>query len=217
MKKQLAPAAIILALVLSVPISVLVVAEGSRFLIKKEAVKVWEWPQTSEVFPPGKPFNFFVVRYHKAPVGLEEFGPYGLSAYLSDVPELGVLLVAWNIKTKEDGSLNFDSATFAHRLESNWFVADPGFIVSAAPGFTKVDSVLVYVVYRRRMGSSPKIADREKVVAEYLFDFSTKTFVSVVFKIMDPDDQSREIYRFELDLKKTPVGEKVIEKEKRVR
>lgn len=188
-----------------------------QFPLTREIAKVWEWPQVNEVFPPGRPYNFFVVRYHRAPAGSEKFGPYGLSASLRDVPELGVLLIAWNIKNTNSGDFDISSATFAHKLENDWYQADPGLIIRAAPGFQKVDSVLVYVVYRRRMGSNPKIAGREKVVAEYLFDFSTKTLISVIFKIMDPDNQFGEIYRFELDLKKTPVGEKVIEKEKRVR
>lgn len=186
-----------------------------QFPLPLEVAKVWEWPQVNEVFPPGKPYNFFVVRYHRAPVGLEKFGSYGLSAYLRDVPELGVLLIAWNIKKTESGTFDIGSATFAHKLENDWYQADPGLIIRAAPGFQKVDSVVVYVVYRRSVGSNPKISGREKVVAEYRFNFSTKTLVSVIFKIMDPYDQSREVYRFELDLNKTPVGEKIIRKEER--
>lgn len=202
-------------LLILVPVNVFAGETIKQFPLTREVAKVWEWPLVNEVFPPGEPFNFFVVRYHRAPAGLEKFGPYGISAYLKDVPELGVVLIAWNVKKNENRMFDISSAIFAHKLENNWYQADPGLIIRAAPGFQKVDSVVVYVVYRRSVGYNSKIAGREKVVAEYRFNFSTKTLVSVIFKIMDPHDQSREFYRFELDLKKTPVGEKTIEKEER--
>lgn len=184
-----------------------------QFPLTREVARVWEWPQANEVSAAGRPYDFFTVRYHQAPVGSEKFGPYGLSAYLKDVSELGVVLIAWNIKINTDGSYNFESAIFAHRLENDfWFVADPGFIVRTGVGFKDVVSV---VVYRRVVGSNPKIAGREKVVVEYRVHYSTKTVTSIIFKMMDPNDSSKEIYYFQLELNKTPVGEKTIKKEER--
>lgn len=207
---------LLITFLILVPVNVFAGGKTEQFPITREVAKVWEWPQVNEVSPPGEPFNFFVVRYHRAPAGLEKFGPYGLSAYLKDVSELGVVLIAWNIKKTESGIFDISSATFAHKLESDrWYRADLGLVLRAAPGFQKVDSVVVYVVYRRAVGSNPKIAGREKVVAEYRFNFSTKTLVSVIFKIMDPSDSSKEIYYFQLELRKTPVGEKTIRKEER--
>ena len=195
------------------PVSVFASEKTEQFPITREVAKVWEWPQVNEIFPAGEPYNFFVVRYHRAPAGLEKFGPYGFSASLKDVPELGIVLAAWNIKRSTDGSYNFESATFAHRLENNfWFVADPGFIIRAGVGFKDIVSV---VVYRRVVGSNSKIAGREKFVAEYRIRYSTKTLTSIIFKMMDPDDPSKGVYYFQLELDKTPVGEKTIRKEER--
>lgn len=214
MKKQLTPAILVLVLVLSAPIiASAATEEEGGFPVKKEVAKVWEWPLVNEISPPGEPYNFFVIRYHRAPLGLERFGPYGLSAYLREVPELGVILVAWNIKRSTDGNYNFESAVFVHRLENDfWFVASPGFIIRAGVGFKDIVSV---VVYRRVVGPHPKIAGREKVVVEYRVRYSTKTLTSVIFKIMDPNDSSKEIYYFQLELSKTPAGEKTIKKEER--
>lgn len=214
MKKQLTPAILVLVLVLSASIIASAATErDGGFPVKKDVAKVWEWPQVNEIFPPGEPFNFFVVRYHQVPAGLEKFGPYGLSVHLRDVPELGVVLVVWGISKNPDGNYNFKSATFAHRLENDfWFVADPGFIINAGVGFKDIVSA---VVYRRVVGPSSKIAGREKIVTEYRVRYSTKTLTSIIFKMMDPADSSREVYYFKLELAKTPVGEKTIEKEER--
>ena len=104
----------------------IVVLSGKKtelFPIAREAVKVWEWPQVKEISPPGEPYNFFVVRYHQAPAGSEELGPYGFSVYLRDVPELGVVFAVWNIKKDSNGNYDFQSAIFAHCLENDfWFV-----------------------------------------------------------------------------------------------
>lgn len=204
---------LLVLILLTCSVNVFAGEKTEQFPLTREVAKVWEWPFVNEVFPAGEPFNFFVVRYHRAPSGLEKFGPYGFSAYLRDVPELGVVLLAWGIRKKEDGGLDFISATFAHRLENDfWFVADPGFIVKAGVGFKDIVSV---VVYRRVVGSNPKIAGREKVVTEYRVRYSTKTLTSVIFKMMDPDDSSKEVYYFQLELGKTPVGEKIIRKKER--
>lgn len=203
---------LILLLILS-PVNIFAGEKTEQFPLTREVAKVWEWQQVNEFSPSGRPYDFFAVRYHRAPAGSEKFGPYGLSAYLKDAPELGVLLAVWGIGKNPDGNYNFESATFAHRLENDfWFVADPGFIISAGPGFKDIVSV---VVYRRVVGPNPKIAGREKVVAEYRVRYSTKTLTSVIFKIMDPKDTTREIYYFQLELSKTPMGEKTIEKEER--
>ena len=63
--------------------------------------------------------------------------------------------------------------------------------------------------------TNSKIAGREKFVAEYRIRYSTKTLTSIIFKMMDPDDPSKGVYYFQLELDKTPVGEKTIRKEER--
>lgn len=201
-------------LLISSPMYLFAGEKTGQFPLTREVAKVWEWPQVNEVSPPGEPFNFFVVRYHKAPSAVsEKFGPYGLSAYLKDAPDLGVVLTAWHIKKDEGRSYDFQEATFAHRLENDfWFVADPGFIIRTGVGFKDIVSV---VVYRRTFSSNPKIGSREKFVTEYKVRYSTKTLTSIIFKIMDPKDTTREIYYFQLELSKTPTGEKTIEKEER--
>lgn len=186
----------------------------TEFPITANAPHVWEWQFIKEDTPSGESDDFFIIRYFKAPEEEILRGTVGLTVSLRDVPELGVLYQIWNIKLEPNGDYNFSSAVYAHRLNDNqWFVAPTGFIIKA--GLKSPTDMVSVIVYRRMFGS--KLGEREKVVVEYRMYYTRLVIRSVVFKILDPtDDRVKPIY-FELKLSNTPVGEKVIEKQRRLK
>lgn len=211
--KLLTMGLVILALSFFIPKAGAAEISQTKFPITTNVPHVWEWQFIKEDTPSGESDDFFIIRYFKAPEEEIFRGTIGLAISLRDVPELGVLYQVWNIKLKPDGNYDFSSAIYAHRLDDNqWFVAPTGFIIKS--GLSSTDMVSV-IVYRRMFGS--KLGEREKVVIEYRILYSRLVIRSVVFKIFDPVAEQKTTIYFELKLNDTPVGEKVIEKQRRLK
>ena len=186
--------------------------EVDTFPTTKDVCRVWEWPIEQEKMSASISPDLFVVRHHRAPEG-DKCGPFGLSVISSEVPELGILYVAWHVEKDAKGKYVTTAATYAHQADKGyWFIAPTGYIVVAGEGSRDVVSV---IVHRRIVEQGLKLKEW-KIVGEYRIIYSIRTITHIILKIIDPTvSPERELHNFIIELAKTPLGEKVIKKKRK--
>lgn len=180
----------------------------------RDVCRVWEWPILEEK-QSGGVTDIFVTRYHRAQDGNAECGQFGISVISPEIPELGVLYVAWNISKDVNGQYSFESATYAHQADKGlWLIAPSGYIVTLAEGSQDIALAIVY----RRLVKLDERSREYKIVGEYRVIYSTRTITHVILKIIDLDSvPERELHNFSIELAKTPVGNKEIKKKRIIR